>query len=121
MSNENQAEFDEMRTAADVIGEAAWRVNWKPDEKHPMQARYDALRALMSVQSYSAAIAMETLRRIDPAAADRVAVHLGRDLGWDINAENAWAWEQALKDGQTIPDDAWPFAELVGQTEEVGA
>jgi hypothetical protein len=116
MSTENRAET-ELRTAADFIQEAARYVNWKPDEKHPIQARYDALRALNGIHAYSTAVTLETLRRIDPAAAERVAAHLARD-DWDACFENAWTWHEELSNGGPIDPDDCVFKKLTGQTEE---
>lgn len=115
MSTENRAET-ELRTAADFIQEAARYVNWKPSEKHSEQARYDALRALSSIHAYMAAVSLETLRRIDPAAAERVAEHLGRD-DWDLYAENAWTWNDHLAKGEPIDPDGDVFPKLAGQTD----
>jgi hypothetical protein len=87
-----------MTTAAGVIQEAARYVNWNPDEKHSEQARYDAFRALMRIHAYSTAVSLETLQRIDPGAADRVAEHLSHD-DWDVRAECALLWHESLTGG----------------------
>jgi len=116
MSSENRPET-ELRTAADFIQEAARYVNWKPDQKHSEQARYDALRALSSIHAYMAAVALETLRRVAPDAAERVAAHLGRG-DWDLYAENAWIWNDLLAKGEPIDPDGDVFPKLAGQTEE---
>lgn len=116
MSNQPDDGPTELRTAADFIQEAARYVNWKPDQKHSEQARYDALRALNSIHAYSTTIALETLRRIDPDAAERVAKHLGRD-DWDLYAENAWIWNDHLAKGEPIDPDGAVFPKLAGQTE----
>jgi len=108
------------RTAADFIREAARYVNWKPDDKHSQQARYDALRALNGIHAYSTAVALETLRRIDPAAAERVAQHLARD-DWDAYFENAWTWHEELSNGRPIDPNDCVFKKLTGQTEEAQA
>lgn len=102
------------RTAADLIQEAARVVNWTPGEEHSQQARYDAARALASVYAYWTAVAMETLRRLDPEAAERVVQHIDDDLDWADAHEHAFGWEQALNAGDPIRADAWPFWEIVG-------
>jgi hypothetical protein len=107
------------RTAADIVQETAWRVNWTPNEKHSEQARYDCLRALMHVYAFSTAVAMETLRRIDPEAAERVASYVfGDDLDWDCHSENAWAWNDRLTKGEPIDPEGRIFPALTAQTEE---
>lgn len=119
MGNENDepnsAEVFRPRTAADLIQEAARVVNWRPDEKHPQQARYDAALALSSLYAYWTTVALETLRRLDPAAAERVTSHIDDDLGWADAHEHAYGWEQALDAGKPIPSDAWPFWEILGR------
>lgn len=119
MSNGHDDGLAAPRTAADFIQEAARYVGWKPDEKHPIQARYDALRALNGIHAYSTAVVtLETLRRIDPDAAERVAAHLGRD-DWDAYFENAWTWHEELSNGGSIDPDDGVFQKLASQTEEV--
>lgn len=110
---------DTITGAAAVIGDAAWRVNWTVGEEHAPEAQRLALQALVTCYAYTTAVAMETLRRVDPDAAERVAAHFDSDpdgLMLDIKHENAHNWEQALRSGQTIPSDAWPFTELAGHT-----
>lgn len=125
MSNENETKAEPIeyspRTAADLIQEAVRVVNWEPDEKHSQQARYDAARALSSVFAYWTAVTLETLRRIDPAAAERVVSHIDDELGWELACENAWGWGEQLAKGESIAPDAYPFLEIIGQTEEAGA
>jgi hypothetical protein len=104
-----------MTTAAGVIQEAARYVNWNPDEKHSPQARYDAFRALMRIHAYSTAVTLETLRRIDPAAAERIAEHLNRD-DYELAAENAWTWHERLTNDQPIDD--YLFQKLAGETSD---
>jgi len=112
MSTENDAETAP-RTASDFIQEAARYVNWKPDPKHSQQARHDAHRALMAIHAYTAAVALETLRRIEPDAAERVAKHLDRD-DWDLYCENAWWWHDHLAKGEPIDPDGAVFPKLAG-------
>jgi hypothetical protein len=102
------------RTAADLIQEAARVINWRPDEKYPLQARYDAARALASMYAYWTAVTLETLRRLDPAAAERVTTHIDDDLDWANAHEHAYGWEQTLDAGGSIAADAWPFWEITG-------
>jgi hypothetical protein len=108
-----QVEPDEPRTAVELIQEATRYVNWMPNEKHTQQARYDALSALMHIYAYSAAVALGTLQRIDPEAAERVARHIGRD-DWDAYVENAWIWNEALSKGDPIDPDDYVFTKLTG-------
>lgn len=103
------------RTAADLIQEAARVANWEPDTKHSQQARYDAARALSSIYAYWTTVAMETLRRIDPAAAERVATHIDDDLDWQNACENAWAWNERLTKGEPIDPEGRTFPALTGQ------
>lgn len=119
MGNENgepnSGEVFRPRTAADLIQEAARVVNWRPDEKYSQQARYDAALALSSLYAYWTTVTLETLRRLDPAAAERVTSHIDDDLGWADAHEHAYGWEQALDAGKPIPSDAWPFWEILGR------
>lgn len=103
-----------------VIGDAAWRVNWTVSKTHPQQAQHDALQALVGVYGYATAVAMETLRRIDPAAAERVAAHLNEDddgLKWESRCEDAWAWEQSIRHLEQVDPMGRLFPQLAGQTE----
>jgi hypothetical protein len=106
------------RTAADLIQEAVRVVNWTPDAKHSEQARYDAARAMSSIYAYWTTVALETLRRIDPAAAERVATHIDDDLDWQNACENAWAWHERLTKGEPIDPEGRIFPALTAQTEE---
>lgn len=115
MSTENDTEPAAPRTAADLIQEAARVVNWTPDDKHPMQARYDAARAMASMYAYWTIVSLETLRRINPALAEAVTTHIDNDLDWPNAHEHAYGWEQTLAAGKPIPADAWPFWEISGQ------
>lgn len=115
MSNENETQTGAPRTAAALIQEAARVVNWRPDEKHPMQARYDAARAMASMYAYWTIVSLETLRRVDPALAEDVTTHIDNDLDWANAHEHAYGWEQTLAAGKPIPADAWPFWEITGQ------
>lgn len=115
MSNENETQNEVVGTAANLIQEAARVVNWTPDEKHSQQARYDAHRAMMGMFAYWTAVAMETLRRLDPAIAEAVATHIDNDLDWPTAHEHAYGWEQTLNAGDSIAVDAWPFWEITGQ------
>lgn len=72
-------QVETLRTAAELLAEATRYVNFRPDQKHPEQARYDALQSLTNVYAYCTVVALETLRRIDPEAAERVAEHCGLD------------------------------------------
>lgn len=115
MSNGNETQTGAPRTAAALIQEAARVVNWRPDEKHPMQARYDAARAMASMYAYWTIVSLETLRRVDPALAEDVTTHIDNDLDWANAHEHAYGWEQTLAAGKPIPADAWPFWEITGQ------
>ena len=84
MSTENDTKTEAPRTASDLIQEAVRVVNWTPSEEHSEQARYDAAKALCSIYAYWTTVAMETLRRINPEAADRVATHIDGDLDWAV-------------------------------------
>ena len=107
------SDIEKPQAAANIIQETAWRVNWKPDEKHSQQARYDALRTLMHVYAFYATVSLETLRRVDPEAAERVARYLGNDdLDWDVACENAWVWNERLAKGEPIDPDGWVFPRL---------
>lgn len=115
MSTENETQTAAPRTAAALIQEAARVVNWRPDDKHPMQARYDAARAMASMYAYWTVVSLETLRRINPALAEAVTTHIDNDLDWPNAHEHAYGWEQTLAAGKPIPADAWPFGEISGQ------
>lgn len=109
-----------IKGAAAVIGDAAWRVNWTVGKDHPAQAQHDALQALVGVYAYFAAVAMETLRRIDPDAAERVAEHLNDDedgLTWEAKCEDASTWEQAIRYREQVDPLGRLFPMLAGQTE----
>lgn len=112
-------QVETLRTAAELLAEATRYVNFKPDEKHSQQARYDALQALTSTYAYCTVVALETLRRIDPAAAERVAEHCGLD-DWQAKAENAAMWGRALANRRgTIDPNSRVFTHLAGPyTEE---
>lgn len=104
--------------AAAVIGDAAWRVNWNVSKEHSEQAQHDALQALVHCYAYTTAVAMETLRRIDPAAAERVAAHFDDDpegLMWDWKCENVYAWEQAILAGKPVDPEGHVFPDLAGE------
>lgn len=115
MSTENEPQTEAPRTAAALIQEAARVVAWTPDTKHPLQARYDAARAMASMYAYWTVVSLETLRRTNPALAEAVTTHIDNDLDWADAHEHAYGWEQTLAAGQQIPADAWPFPEILGQ------
>lgn len=101
-------------TIDEMIEEACKYVNWNPSDKHSLKARYDALRALTRLHAYSTAVALETLRRIEPSAAERVAAHLDRD-DYELAAENAWGWHEDLVSGRPIEADDPVFQKLAGR------
>lgn len=121
MSTENEAKNEVARTAADFIEEAAKYVNWKPGEEHSEEARYAALRALNSIHAYMATVSLETLRRIDPAAAERVAAHFAHEDASEAHAWNAQVWHEDLVKGEPINPDSRVFNHLTGQTKEASA
>jgi hypothetical protein len=116
MSTENEPQTGAPRTAEALIQEAARVVNWRPDQKHPLQARYDAARAMASMYAYWTIVSLETLRRVNPALAEAVTTHIDDDLDWPNAHEHAYGWEQTLAAGKTIPADAWPFGEITDQS-----
>jgi hypothetical protein len=118
VSTENDTKTEPRRTVAALIKDAVRVVNWRPSDEAPQQARYDAAKALSSIYAYWTTVTMETLHRIDPAAAERVADHIDDDTDWQYAHEHAYGWEQALAAGNPIPVDAWPFPEVTGQAEE---
>lgn len=114
MSTQTDEMLHPIETALGVIQEATKYVNWKPDQDHSEQARYDALSALNSFHAYIAAVSLETLRRIDPAAADRIAQHLDSD-DWQTYCETAAEWNEQLAHGNAVDPDGTVFPKLTGQ------
>lgn len=117
MSIENETQTGAPRTAGALIQEAARVVNWRPDEKYSLQARYDAARAMASMYAYWTIVSLETLRRVNPDLAEAVTTHIDDDLDWPNAHEHAYGWEQTLDAGKPIPAEAWPFWEIAGQPE----
>lgn len=120
MSTENETQTGAPRTAGALIQEAARVVNWRPDEKYSLQARYDAARAMASMYAYWTIVSLETLRRVNPDLAEAVTTHIDDDLDWPNAHEHAYGWEQTLDAGKPIPVDAWPFWEISGQPADEG-